>query len=316
MKAPAFACPRRKSLLSEIWDFTGPRYRKAAKKFTTLPNAGGKHVVLTGATSGLGLSSARTLASLGARLTLVVRDAQKAQQLEQECEAMGAASVSVILADLALLGDARRVVAELLAKNEPIDVLINNAGALFNERAETSEGLEQSTSLLLLSPVLLMEGLKPLLASAEEARVVNVVSGGMYTQRLSMSWLRSGFAHRYEGAAVYAQAKRALAIVTEEWHEKWASEGIFINSMHPGWADTPGVQSALPTFRKVTQWILRDAAEGADTINWMALAPEMSGVSGLLFLDRQARVYYLNTKTRERPTDRQALMKYLSEMIH
>lgn len=315
MTAPAFACPRRKSLVSEIWDFTGPGYRKAAKKFHSLANANGKHVVLTGATSGLGLSSARTLASLGARLTLVVRDAQKARRLEQECLALGAVSVSIILADLTLLADARKVVAELISRDEHIDVLINNAGALFNQRAETSEGIEQSTSLLFLSPVLLMHGLKPLLSRAEEGRVVNVVSGGMYTQRLSMSWLRSGFAHRYDGPAVYAQAKRALAIVTEEWHESWGAEGIFINSMHPGWADTPGVQSALPTFRKITQWILRNSDEGADTINWMALAPEMSGVSGKLFLDRQARTYYLNAKTRERPTDRQALLKYLSEMI-
>jgi dehydrogenase/reductase SDR family protein 12 len=305
----------RKSLFGEIWDFTGPGFRRAKKRFANLAWTTDKHIVLTGATSGLGLSAAKSLAMAGANLTLVVRDAVRAQALKQECESLGAARCEVVIADLALLSDTRRVVDVLIKQGKPIDVLINNAGALFNTRAETPEGIEQSTSLLLLSPVLLMQGLKPLLRAAGSARVVNVVSGGMYTQRLSMSWLRSGFAHRYDGPAVYAQAKRALAIVTQEWHEEWAKQGVFINTMHPGWADTPGVQSALPTFRRVTQWILRSPEEGADTIVWMSADNELDSVSGCLFLDRQARRYYLNKKTQERPTDRRALLAFIGDYI-
>lgn len=310
-----FTKPLRKSLVREIWDFTGPGYRAAKKRFVTHEWSTNKHMVLTGATSGLGLSTAKSLATAGANLTLVVRDADRGQALKQECESLGARSCQVIIADLALLDDTRNVVNVLLEQGKPIDVLINNAGALFNTRAETCEGIEQSTSLLLLSPVMLMQGLKPLLQAAGSARVVNVVSGGMYTQRLSMSWLRSGFAHRYDGPAAYAQAKRALAIVTQEWHEEWAKQGIFINTMHPGWADTPGVQSALPTFRRVTRWILRSSEEGADTIVWMAVDNSLENVSGCLFLDRQARRYYLNKKTQERPTDRRALLSFLDEVI-
>jgi NAD(P)-dependent dehydrogenase (short-subunit alcohol dehydrogenase family) len=221
-----------------------------------------------------------------------------------------------MIADLTLLSDARSVTRALLERNESIDVLINNAGALFNERSETIEGIETSTALLLLTPVLLMRELKPLLEHSGSGRVINVVSGGMYTQRLSMPWLRSGFSHRYAGPAVYAQAKRALAIVTEEWHERWAQSGVFINSMHPGWADTAGVQTALPTFRRIARWILRTPEEGADSIIWMATAPEMAGVSGCLFLDRQARAYYLNRKSRESPADRRALLSYLDEVLN
>lgn len=310
-----FTKPFRQSLIGEIWDFTGPGYRKAKKRFTRQSWSTDKHIVLTGATSGLGLSTAKSLAVAGANLTLVVRDPARGQALQQECESLGASSCQVLIADLALLADTRRVIDALVAQNRPVDVLINNAGALFNARAETAEGIEQSTSLLLLSPVILMQGLKPLLQAAGSARVVNVVSGGMYTQRLSMSWLRSGFAHRYDGPAVYAQAKRALSIVTQEWHEEWAKHGVFINTMHPGWADTPGVQSALPTFRRITQWILRSPEEGADTIVWMAADDDLEGVSGCLFLDRQARRYYLNKKSQERPTDRRALLSFVSEFV-
>jgi dehydrogenase/reductase SDR family protein 12 len=305
----------RKCLISEIWDFTGPGFREAKKRFPRHTWSTDKHIVLTGATSGLGLSTAKSLAAAGAKLTLVVRDDARGQALKQECESLGAKSCELIIADLALLKDTRHVVDVLIELGTPIDVLINNAGALFNTRAETREGIEQSTSLLLLSPIMLMRGLKPLLQAAGSARVVNVVSGGMYTQRLSMSWLRSGFAHHYDGPAVYAQAKRALAIVTQEWHEEWAKQGIFINAMHPGWADTPGVQSALPTFRRVTQWILRSPEEGADTIVWMAADGELECVSGCLFLDRQARRYYLNKKTQERPTDRRALLAFIDEIV-
>jgi NAD(P)-dependent dehydrogenase (short-subunit alcohol dehydrogenase family) len=315
MNTKSFKQPRRQSLIREIWDFTGPGFRSARKRFEAQSWSTDKHIVLTGATSGLGLSAAKTLAAAGATLTLVVRDEKKGGALKLECETLGAAGCQVIVADMALLVDARHVIDVLLEQNIPIDVLINNAGALFNTRAETAEGLEQSTSLLLLSPIMLMQGLKPLLQASKSARVVNVVSGGMYTQRLSMSWLRSGFAHRYDGPAVYAQAKRALAIVTEEWHQEWAKHGVYLNTMHPGWADTPGVQTALPTFRRWTQWILRSPDEGADTIVWMAVSSELDRVSGCLFLDRQARRYYLNKKTQERPTDRRALLSYINEYV-
>ena len=160
-----------------------------------------------------------------------------------------------------------------------------------------------------------MLGLRPLLEQSAQGRVINVVSGGMYTQRLSVSWLRSGFANRYKGPAVYAQAKRALAIVTQEWHEAWAASGVELNCMHPGWADTPGVQTALPTFRRWTQRVLRTPEQGADTIVWMAVSEQVAGISGAFFLDRKPRRWYLNDKTRERPTDRHALLKYLDEIL-
>jgi dehydrogenase/reductase SDR family member 12 len=218
--------------------------------------------------------------------------------------------VAFEFADLAVMADVDALAQRLLARKLPIDVLINNAGALFNPRAETAEGLEQSFALLLLSPYRLTLALKPLLAQASGSRVVNVVSGGMYTAKLDVPRLQAP-KDSYSGAQAYAHCKRALMVVTEQWAEEWAAEGIVVNAMHPGWADTPGVVTSLPAFHRLTRSILRSPAEGADTIVWLAAAPEAALVSGTLFLDREPHTTHLRNGTRETMAQRTALRTYL-----
>ncbi|MCB1733255.1 MAG: SDR family oxidoreductase, partial [Halieaceae bacterium] len=193
----------------------------------------------------------------------------------------------------------------------PIDVLVNNAGALFNPRGETPEGLEQSFALLLLSPYRLTEGLKPLLARAGQARVINVVSGGMYSQRLDLDRLEAPV-EDYSGSVAYARAKRGLMIVTRHWAQAWADQNIVVNAMHPGWADTPGVESSLPIFHRLTRPLLRTPEQGADTIVWLASASEAGKASGKLFLDRQPRSSHLLASTRETAAEREALLEALA----
>jgi NAD(P)-dependent dehydrogenase (short-subunit alcohol dehydrogenase family) len=189
--------------------------------------------------------------------------------------------------------------------------LINNAGALFNPRALTAEGLEQSFALLLLSPVRLTLGLKPLLARAGAARVINVVSGGMYSQKLNVDELICP-EQGYSGSVAYAKAKRALMVTTEQWAQEWADDNIVVNAMHPGWANTPGVENALPGFHKLTRLILRSPAEGADTINWLAVATEAGKISGKLFLDREPRTTHLMSSTVEEHAEREKLRQFLA----
>ena len=134
----------------------------------------------------------------------------------------------------------------------------------------TSEGLEKSYALLLLSPWRLCERLLPLLQNHDRtARIINVVSGGMYAERLNLKRLNMT-SDGYRGARAYAQCKRALSIMTEVWAERWQDHNIVVNAMHPGWSDTPGVQKSLPLFRRLTRLVLRSHAEGADTVVWMA----------------------------------------------
>jgi NAD(P)-dependent dehydrogenase (short-subunit alcohol dehydrogenase family) len=207
--------------------------------------------------------------------------------------------------------DVDALAERLLVEGRPIDVLINNAGALFNEWGETDEGVEQSFALLLLSPWRLTRALHPLLREAP-GRVVNVISGGMYSQRLNVDRLEAS-PEGYGGAKAYARCKRALMVVTEEWAKDWADDGIVVNAMHPGWADTPGVESSLPGFHRLTKRILRTPEEGADTIVWLAAATEAGEVSGKLFLDREPRTTHLLDRTRERDdgAERRRLLEFL-----
>lgn len=272
----------------------------------------GKHMLVTGASAGLGYAAAQELARRGATLTLVMRDRRKAEQTVAGIQrATGNPNIRYELADLSLMADVDTLVANLNKRGEPIDVLVNNAGALFNPRAETREGLEQSFALLLLSPYRLTEGLKPLLAKAPAPRVINVVSGGMYSQKLDVDALQMPDTPAYSGSVAYARQKRALMVLTQEWAAQWRDAGIAVNAMHPGWADTPGVRTALPQFRRLTRHILRSAEEGADTIVWLAVATEAGKASGELFLDRQIRPAYLLDSTREGPGERDKLLALL-----
>ena len=133
----------------------------------------------------------------------------------------------------------------------------------------------------------------------------------MYTEQLDCDVLEMG-PDAYNGPKAYARAKRALTVLTEQWAEEWAADNIVVNAMHPGWADTPGIESALPTFRRLTRTVLRTPGEGADSIVWLARAREADTQTGKLFLDREIRTPYLLEKTRESDQTRDRLPELLS----
>jgi NAD(P)-dependent dehydrogenase (short-subunit alcohol dehydrogenase family) len=302
------------NLIAALRCFTRYGYSRGRKLWRPMStDISGKHIVLTGASSGLGYSAAVSLLEAGADLTLIIRDKTKIESMQASLEqATGRCASAVELADLSLLSDVRALADKLHAQAKPIDVLINNAGALFNDFAETQEGIERSVALLLLSPWKLTELLLPLMTGHDAtARVINVVSGGMYTQKLKLNQLMMEAEH-YKGSVAYARAKRALTVLTELWSEQWREDNIVVNSMHPGWADTPGVQSALPGFRRLTQRVLRSAEEGADTIVWLARASEAGLVSGKLFLDREPRTTHLQSATTESTEERMQLIPWLN----
>ena len=302
-------------LLPELSLFTRLGYTLSQKRFHPMSaSVKGKHMIITGASAGLGYVTARELARRGAELTLVMRDKIKAQRTVEELQLeTGNTQIRYELADLSLMSDVDKLIARLKKSGRAIDVLINNAGALFNPRGETAEGLEQSYALLLLSPCRLTEGLKPLLIKAESPRVINIVSGGMYSQKLDVDTLLNENEENYSGSAAYAKEKRALMVLTQEWARDWANDGIVVNAMHPGWADTPGVQDALPLFRKITRSALRTPEQGADTIVWMAVATEAAQATGKLFLDRQLRPTHLMRRTHETPHERRKLTDFMAQ---
>ena len=307
-----------KLVLPGVSTFTKFGYSLAKKSWKPVTRSvRGKHMLITGATSGLGLVCAKELAHRGAKLTLVARNADKAKQVAQTIkQETGNNNIAVEIADLVEPAQVVQLADRLLKANKPIDVLINNAGALLNDRQDNCDGLEASFSLLLLGPVILSEKLKPLLAAAgkkdDPARVINVSSGGMYATRISVSNIESTKGN-YSGAKSYARAKRGLVLAGEYWAKAWSSDNIVVQNMHPGWAQTPGVENSLPEFNKKMQRALRTPEQGADTIIWLACATEAGKTSGLFWLDREPHSIHLSNKTRETAKARQALFKSLND---
>lgn len=281
--------------------FTQRGYKKMKRK-AIIERLAGRTVVITGATSGIGEAAAFRLAELGCRLVIIGRSAEKLADTKQRIsQHTGHKDIACYQADLSLMSDVRQVAAKLKVEEQGIDVLINNAGALFNELAETSEGHERSLALNLMSHYLLTELLlEPLRTSAtatEPSRVVNVASGGMYLQGLKLSDLQNQQGE-YDGSKAYARAKRGLVALTQRWAKDEAAAHVIFHAMHPGWVNTPGVEDALPAFHQKMAKYLREPAEGADTIVWLAAASAARFGSGQFWLDRKPHTTEVLPKTK------------------
>lgn len=274
----------------------------------------GKTTIVTGATSGLGQAAARQLAELGGRVIIVGRNPTKATAVQQDIiAATGNPDIAVEIADLSLLAEVRQLAQRLLDQEQRLDILINNAGVLLNERSITAEGNEATLATNLLAPFLLTHLLLPRLQESAPSRIINVSSGGMYTSGIVVDDLQYQQGD-YNGSMAYARTKRGLVILTELWAERLRDTGVVVHAMHPGWADTPGVETSLPLFHKLTKRLLRTPEEGADTITWLAASREAGKVSGYFWLDREPHITHVFPGTQESAEDRQRLWAALSQL--
>ena len=170
-------------------------------------------------------------------------------------------------------------------------MLIHNAGTIHERYAVNRAGIELTVAGQVIAPFELTRLLLPALRAAAPARVITVSSGGMYTQRLDPATLQmpeSG----YRGVTAYARAKRAQVALSQEWARRIRPADIAFHAMHPGWADTPGITTALPRFSRLARPILRSPDEGADTIVWLATADPRPLGSGRFWHDRRPRSVY------------------------
>jgi dehydrogenase/reductase SDR family protein 12 len=263
----------------------------------------GRHVVVTGANSGLGYAISEELAALGAGLTLVVRDPDRGEEARQAIvERTANPAVGLKVADISDLAAVRDLAARVSREHERLDALIHNAGVLLDQRRESADRVELTFATHVLGPFLLTGLLAPLLQASAPSRVIWVSSAGMYTQRLDVGDLQSERGD-FDGTVAYAQAKRAQVMLAELWAERLAPLGVTVHAMHPGWVDTPGLQRSLPTFYRLFWLVLRSPPQGADTAVWLAAAPGLDGQSGRFWCDRRPRPAHKLGRTRLGPDD-------------
>ncbi len=274
----------------------------------------GRTVVLTGPTSGLGRETAESMARMGARLVLVGRDPARLEAVRADLVGMtGNPAIVTSVADLSSLASVRSAADRILASETRIDVIVDNAGAMYPDRELTPEGHERTFATMVLGPFVLVSRLLPRLLASPDPRIVAVTSGGMYTQSLPLDDLAYERG-AYAGALAYARAKRAQVALVREWARRLRGQGVSVNAMHPGWADTPGLAASLPGFRGRLGDRLRTAAEGVDTLLWLAAAPDGRATTGRLFLDRRPRPFDRVPATRLDRAARQALWSTVADL--
>jgi NAD(P)-dependent dehydrogenase (short-subunit alcohol dehydrogenase family) len=263
----------------------------------------GQVAVVTGATSGLGLECATALAGLGARVILLVRNAELGSRVcAQIAASTGNHDVSIIVCDLGDLESVRHAAREL-GRLPAVNVLVHNAGALSKTFEVSAQGIERTAAVHLVGPFLLTTLIRDQLRSGW-ARVVWVTSGGMYTEPLDVDWLESP-ARDYDGVRAYARVKRAQVSLCASWAPRLAPLGITMTTMHPGWVDTPGLRRSLPVFGRLMGPLLRTPAQGVDTILWLVTTSTDQTPPGALWLDRRVRRPHRLKRTRCSDTEAQ-----------
>ncbi len=276
----------------------------------------GRVMLITGSTSGIGLAAATTLAGDGATVVLLGRNPEKTARVADELRAKsGNDTVGSIVADMTDLEAVRSVAAEMLERYDRLDVLVHNAAVLSATRRNAPDGTEESVAGQVVAPFLLTALLLDRLRASAVSRVLTMASGGMYTVPLDVAHLEMSEAE-YKGAEQYARAKRAQVTLNELWAERTGGTGVVFHALHPGWVDTPGLEEALPKFRRVVGPLLRSPQQGADTLVWLAADDgEPVTTNGRFWLDRRPRPLHKIGRTRrsDTPAERERLWAWCVE---
>ncbi len=250
----------------------------------------GKLFLITGGTEGIGKAAATDFARRGATVVLVGRNPEKTARVVAELKAAsGNAKIESILGDLSRLADIRAVAAAFKARFDRLDVLVNNAGAVFTERKLTADGIEQTFALNHLSYFLLTHELRDVLEKTPGARVVSTSSGAHQMGRLASLDEVARREKSYGGFPAYGDSKLANILFTRELARRLDGTGVVANCFHPGYVASGFGQNnrgATAFFIKITAPIFgRTTEQGAATLVWLATSPDAAKVSGEYFFN-------------------------------
>ena len=246
----------------------------------------GKICLVTGSTSGIGKVTARELAKQGATVVLVSRTRAKGEATQAEItQATGNPHVELLVADLSLLADVRRLASEFQHTNSHLHLLVNNAGCAYPTRTLTSEGLEATLVVNYLAPFLLTELLLDRLKASAPARIVNVSSAQHANAHIDFDNLQGE--KKYGNLSTYNQAKLAVLLWTYELARRLEGTGVTVNALHPGITATnfpSGMTGVLAWGMKLSKPFLLTPEKGAQTTLYLATSPEVEGVTGKYFV--------------------------------
>jgi retinol dehydrogenase-12 len=250
----------------------------------------GRTCLVTGASAGIGLATARALARLGARVVMAVRNPEKGERARRAVAEATGREAELAVVDVASRESVRSFARDLARRHPRLDVLVNNAGIWSERRRLGPDGVELVWATNVLGYFQVTDLLLPLLEGAGRARVVNVASqlaGGLDLADVQ-------FERRpWSGRAAYAQSKQADRMLTWALARRLAGTGITANAMHPGFVATEifGKSGGLASLAASVYSKLRGRSpdEGADTVVWLAASPEVEGRSGLYWIGRRQR---------------------------
>jgi retinol dehydrogenase-14 len=249
----------------------------------------GKVVLITGGTSGIGRAAATALAAMGAEVVVTGRSRERGESAVEEIRnTSGNEKVSLMLADLAVQAEVRGLAQEFREQHDRLDVLVNNAGIIQSERAETPDGIELTLAVNHLAPFLLTNLLLDLLKESAPSRIITVSSEARRGAEIDFDDLQSE--RRYRAFKVYGMTKLANILFTYELAGRLERTGVVANCLHPGAVNTNfgkndrGVGTLL--FRAFKPF-MRSPDQGADTLIYLASSPEAGDMTGRYLTDRK-----------------------------
>ena len=297
-------------------EYTRSGYLKASRTF--LPgdlevDMAERSCMVTGANSGIGYCVALSIARAGGTVHMVCRNEERGQEArERIVQESNNQNVYLHICDLSRTKDVVRFCSEFRATGYPLDVLVHNAGCMVNTRTMNEDNLEVNFATNTLAVYVITNQFVPLLEKSKDPRIVTVSSGGMLTVKLALGDLNATKG-KFDGTFVYAQNKRQQLVMMRQWSKLYSS--IHFSTMHPGWADTPVVQTSLPKFYWLMRNKLRTPQEGADTVYWLCVTTRLREFpSGTFFQDRQAVPEHLSADTQSTAEEEALLMQQLEEI--
>jgi NAD(P)-dependent dehydrogenase (short-subunit alcohol dehydrogenase family) len=249
----------------------------------------GKVVLITGGTSGIGKAAATALAAMAAEVVVAGRNRERGEgALAEIRSASGSEKVSLMIADLAVQAEVRRLADSFRERHDRLDVLVNNAGLIQSRRTETPDGIELALAVNHLAPFLLTNLLLDLLKKSAPSCVITVSSEARRHVEIDFDDLQSE--RRYRAFAVYGMTKKANILFTYELAERLEGTGVVANCVHPGGVNTNfGDKERSPgilLFRAFKPF-MRTPEQGADTVIYLASSPEAAGMNGKYLMDRE-----------------------------